>query len=192
MEEIKRRMTVLDAFLSGQSSAIFLPTAIETTCLQLRKILELIALASLVANEKAYSSAYRDFAKHWNAGELLKSLSAINPQFYPVPVVELPTDQPGVKHQLKERDPDYLTKDNFVELYGRCGVIMHAANPFGRGINYEFYKANLPLWRQQIINLLNNHQIRLKDSHYFYLIHMQEERDEKVHFYKFEPKDRLL
>jgi len=122
----------------------------------------------------------------------LKSLSAINPEFYPVPVVELPSDQPGVKHQLKERDPDYLTREKFVELYGRCGVIMHAANPFGRGINYEFYKANLPLWRQQIINLLNNHQIRLKDSHEFYLIHMKEERDEKVHFYKFERKDPLL
>ena len=161
MEEVKLRMAVIDFFLFGQGNAMYMPTTLETVCLQLRKILELVAFSSLIANKAAYSSAYKDFAKHWNAGELLKSLARINPQFYPHPVVEAPTDKPAVKHELKDRDSDYLTKNEFADVYGRCGVIMHAANPYGSGIDYDFYKANPPLWRSRIVNLLNNHQIRL-------------------------------
>ena len=55
MEEIKRRMSVIDFYLSGGGHALFEPTTIESIGLQLRKILELIAMASLVTNKKEYS-----------------------------------------------------------------------------------------------------------------------------------------
>jgi|ERR1035438_3262207 hypothetical protein len=187
MEEVKRRTSVIDFFLSGQGNAIYVPTTVETCCLQLRKILELIAFASLVANKEAYSSVYADFAKYWNAGQLLKLLAKVNPCFYPQPVIEVPSKQLGIKHELKKREPDYLSEKEFTELYGRCGVIMHAANPYGTHIDYDFYKKTLPVWRSRIINLLNNHEIRLVGNPGLYLIHMKEDGTDKVRGYTFAP-----
>jgi len=48
--EVKRRTEVAYAFISQQTHAIYLPTTIESACLQVRKILELIAFGSLVVN----------------------------------------------------------------------------------------------------------------------------------------------
>ena len=46
MEEIKRRTSVIDFFLSGSGHALFQPITLESMGLQLRKILELIAFGS--------------------------------------------------------------------------------------------------------------------------------------------------
>ena len=156
MEEIKRRTSVIDFFITGSGHALFEPTTLESMALQIRKILELIAMATLVANKNEYKKVYSNFAKAWNAEYLLK-------------------------------DNDYLTKKEFTKVYKKCGAIMHASNPLGRKIGYEYYKNSIPDWRQKIINLLNNHQIRLIGHEGFYLIHMKEDRDDKVHFYEFKP-----
>lgn len=188
MEEIKLRMNVIDFFLSGKGHALYEPSTLESATLQLRKILELIAFGSLVANKDAYSPVYASFSKTWNAGDLLKGLEQVNPHFYPVPVIQIPSKQAGVFMEHKKREPvDYLTKINFQEVYGRCGVMAHAANPYGKGINYGYYKAKLGEWRSQIINLLNNHEIHLLNRPGLYVIHMAVTGNEKVHWYKFEP-----
>lgn len=188
MEEIKLRTNVIDFFLQGKGHALYQPTTVESVGLQLRKILELIAFGSMVANKNHYSAAYRKFATHWNARYLLRDLEKINPDFYPKPVVEVPYPDPRALHQLKEREEDYLTKDEFQRAYEKCGAIMHAENPYGSRLDFAYYLKTLPTWRTQIANLLNNHQIRLVHEKGFYLIHMKEDRDDKVHYYKFEPR----
>lgn len=187
MGEIKRRIAVIDHFVSGQGRALYVPPTIESACLQLRKVLELIAFGSLVANADAYTSVYSKISKAWQAADLLKELEKVNAEFYPVPVVEVPSTVPGVLHQLKKRDPDYLARADFPEVYGRCGVMAHAANPYGAGIDYSYYQKMLPVWRNQIVNLLNNHEIHLLNRPGMYVIHMHEDRDDKVHWYRFEP-----
>lgn len=187
MEEVKRRTSVIDFFLSGKGHALYQPPTIESVGLQIRKILELIAFGSLVANKDIYSEAYEEFAKHWNARLLLINLGRLNPDFYPKPVEEAPSPDPRALHQLKERRADYLTKDEFEKAYEKCGAIMHAKNPFGGQADLNYYLEKLPAWRTQIVNLLNNHQIRLLNDKGFYLIHMKEDRDDKVHYYRFEP-----
>jgi hypothetical protein len=67
MQEIKRRTHVVWSFLKGQSTTSFKATTIESSCLQVRKILELIALGSIVANKKEYAKQNDKFEKHWNA-----------------------------------------------------------------------------------------------------------------------------
>ena len=42
---------------------------------------------------------------------------------------------------------------------------------------------------KKIMNLLNNHKIRLANDEIMYLIHMKEERDGKVHGYTFVPSE---
>jgi len=190
MEEVKLRLAVVDYFISGQRHALYQPPTLESACLQLRKILELIAFGSLVANEHAYTSVHSKVSKGWHAADLLRELERVNPQFYPVPVVEIPSDIPHAILRHKKREGDYLTKANFPEVYGRCGVMAHAANPYGKGLDYAHYQRMLPLWRTQVVNLLNNHEIHLLNRPAMYVIHMKEERDDRVHFYKFEPPSK--
>lgn len=192
MEEIKQRTSVIDFFLVGKGHALYEPTTLESIGLQIRKILELIAMASLVANKKEYEKVYSNFASAWNAEYLLKDLERVNADFYPKPVVEKPSDNPEVKNHLEDRSNDYLTKKEFIKVYKKCGAIMHASNPMGRKIGYEYYKKSFPEWRQKIINLLNNHQIRLLGHRGFYLIHIKENRDDKVHFYEFTPVQNII
>lgn len=187
MEEIKRRTSVIDFFLTGMGHALYEPTTLESIGLQIRKILELIAMASLVANKKEYEKVYSNFANAWNAEYLLRDLERVNPDFYPKPVLEQTSDDLQIKSHLVDRKNDYLSKEEFGKVYKKCGAIMHASNPLGRKIGYEYYKKNIPEWRTKIINLLNSHQTRLLNHTGFYLIHMKEDRDNKVHFYEFEP-----
>lgn len=172
MKEIKLRMEVINRFLSGQKEAVYVPTTVETVGLQFRKIFELIAMASLAANKEQYAAAYTDFAKHWEAAKLLKNLQRTNSNFYPSPVIEVPSNDPRVMHELKERDQDYLTQSDLIEAHGRCGALMHAENPFGNSIDYEFYQKSFPVWRQKIINLLDNHKVHLVNDDGFWLFHM--------------------
>jgi len=187
MEEIKRRTSVIDFFLTGGGHALYQPTTIESVSLQLRKILELIAFGSLVANKESYSAMYERFATTWNARLLLRDLERVNPDFYPKPVVESPSSDSRALHQLKDREPDYMTKEEFEKIYEKCGAIMHADNPYGSRIDYAYYSGKLPAWRSEVVNLLNNHQIRLLNEPGFYLIHMKENQDDNVHYYKFAP-----
>jgi hypothetical protein len=189
MVEIKLRTAVIDLYLSGRQNAGYLATNIEVIGLQFRKIFELIALSSLAAHRDLYSRAYADFAKHWEATKLLENVRHINPDFYPKPVIEEKTAQPEVKSNLRPRDPDYLTKDELVQAHGRCGSLMHAANPYGRGIDYAFFNRCFPEWRAKTINLLNCHQLHVPGDTGFYLVHMQEEGKDGVTWYKFGRSD---
>jgi len=149
---------------------------------------EQIPDSQVAANRKQYSSAYADFAKHWEAAKLVKNLQRINPDFYPVPVVEAPTDKPLVAYDLRARDHDYLTKNELTEAHGRCGQLMHAANPFGNPIDYAFYQRSFPVWMTKIVNLLGNHKVHLFGEDGFWLVHMQEAgKGQDVSWYGFEP-----
>jgi hypothetical protein len=187
MKEIKLRTEVITLFLSGQREAGYVPTTIETVGLQFRKVFELIVFASLAANQYEYSRVYADFAKHWEAGKLLKNLRKINPNFYPKPVIELSSNSPGVEFELKERDHDYLTQGELAVAHGKCGSLMHAANPFAKPIDYEAYRQAFQSWQTKIVNLLNCHQVQLPDDPGFWLIHMLEDgKGKEVNWYRFE------
>jgi hypothetical protein len=185
MEEIKRRMDVVDFFISGGGHAFYQLTTVESVYLQFRKILELIAMASLVANHTAISKIYPDVGKFWNAELILRDIEKINANFYPKSIVEKPSMDPRVKSDLIERQSDYLTREEFVRLYKMCGAVMHAYNPSGRKSNYPALFSQMPKWKQRIVNLLNNHTIRLAGDENLYVIHMSEEPDGRVRGYTF-------
>lgn len=191
MKEIELRIEVITLFLSGRRDAHYVPPTTESIGLQFRKVFELVAFASLAANRDEYSSVYSDFEEHWEAAKLVKNLRKMNPNFYPKPVVEVPSEDPRALHALKNRDPDYLTEAELVEAHGRCGALMHAANPFATAIDYPFYQRNFPIWLTRVMNLLNNHQIQLLGDPGFWLVHMKEQSDDEVHWYRFQPPGTL-
>jgi hypothetical protein len=191
MEEIKRRTAVVWSFLNCKSSTIYKATTIESACLQVRKILELIALASLVANKTEFAAQNEKFAKVWNARLILNDLERLNPHFYPKPIREVPVAKPGITNDLQEITDGFLTKDDFLKVYEKCGRMMHSDNPYGGKTDYRYYDKSIPKWMEKIRVLLNSHTIRLINDENMYLIHMKEDRDDKVHGYTFQPVKQL-
>jgi len=187
MEDIKRRTAVVWSFLNGKSSTIYKATTIESVCLQVRKILELIALGSLVANKSEFAEQNENFGGLWNARLILKDLGRLNPYFYPKPIREVPGARPGVKSDLQDIKEGFLTKDEFIKVYEKCGRMMHSDNPYGGKADYRYYDKSIPKWMEEIRVLLNSHTIRLMNDDNMYLIHMKEERDDRVHGYTFAP-----
>lgn len=182
MELIKKRIEVILYFEKRQGGSLYVASTIESVYLQFRKILELIAMGSLIANKEIYSQQNANFAQHWNARKILDSLEKLNPQFYPKPIIE----KDGGSN-LVDKKEGFLTRDDFVTLYNACGEIMHTNNPYGNQTDYDEYLSSITKWRELIMGLLNNHKIRLLNDSNMYVIHMQEARDNRVHGYTFAP-----
>jgi hypothetical protein len=187
MTEIKLRVALINVSLATRPATELIPMAIEAIGLQFRKVFELIAFASLAANRAQYSLTYRDFAEDWQAAKLLKNLQRVNPNFYPKPVIETPSGDLHIVASLKDRDQDYLTQVDLIAAHGRCGGLMHTANPFAELTDYAFYQRSFPSWRTKIMNLLNIHRVQLLGDSGFYHVHMKEQGHDEVRCYRFEP-----
>lgn len=189
MGEIKRRTTVTQALANGMVRVVYKATTIESIYLQYRKMLELIALGSLVANKEVFSKVYQDFAKYWNAEFLVKDIERVNPDFYPRPIIQKPSGAPGGKIEWSDRPNDYLTKDELIKLYKKCGAIMHCGNPYGSQVDYAYYESMVAYWGTRIMNLLSAHYIRLVSDPNLYLVQMGSNEEAPSHC-AFAPLDK--
>ena len=187
MQEIKRRFEVIDFFLQLKGNALYVQSTVESVCLQFRKVLELIAFASLIANKKAYSSVYEDFSKHHKADLLLKDLRRLNPNFYPVPIQPKSKIVDGIHMHELVVEP-YLTSDDFVHVFKKCSALLHVPNPFGGRVGLPYYQKSFPEWRMKIARLLNTHEVHFADDEDMWVINMQEDGDTHVHYYTFTPQ----
>ena len=185
MEEVKKRTLAINGILSGKYTTSFKATNIEFVYLQLRKILEIIALSSLVANKNEFEKREIKFEKFWNPKFIIKDIERLNPDFYPKPVKEIPSIKPNTKNDLVDISEGFLTKEEFVEIYDKCGKILHTDNPFGSKADLNEYEKQITSWMGKIKILLNSHVIKLLDDDNLYLIHMKEKRDNSVHSYVF-------
>jgi hypothetical protein len=69
---------------------------------------------------------------------IISDLEDINPNFYPTPINQIPSNEPGIKNTFEKLPKNsYLTKKDFVKLYKKCRAILHSENPYGRKINYD-------------------------------------------------------
>jgi hypothetical protein len=162
MQEIKHRIKVALAILDGKTTTGQPPIDIETVALQTRKILELIALASVCVNKKEYSKMREKFYTDWHANRILNDIEKVNPKFYPMPGKQILED--GKAIGVRPVDEPYLTRGEFEELYDRCSDYMHANNPYGNSTDIEKAKLIFSESIQKIIMLLSNHRIQLKNS----------------------------
>ena len=186
MEEAKRRIDVIEHFLSGNAHAVYLQTTVDTICLQLRSVLEVIALASLVANRAAYSEHRNNFRKDWHAKRILQDLENVNPAFYPRPTKQVVDPVDGrVTETLEVRD-GYLTRSDFGVLYDRLGGLLHAESPFSAARDYQSVLGELPGWVDRVRGLLNHHLIQLVDSDHQLWVLMESSHDGRPHVFLFE------
>lgn len=73
LTEIKGRTIVIENLQFNGKKRIN-DVHVEFACLQIRKILELIAFGSLISNMELYSKEYDKFSKFWNAELMLKDM----------------------------------------------------------------------------------------------------------------------
>jgi hypothetical protein len=180
MEEIKRRTDVIRWIIKREKTTGYIHTDVETACLQMRKILELIALSSLIANNEEYSRQYQKFAEHWHATKILEDIEAINPDFWPVPSEQVIDPNTGMVKDVVPVTKEYLTHENLVEIYDECNQFLHAQNPYGAPQNITRITSKMALWLTKMMNLLNHHQIRLVNPDFEIWVLIRDKDDNRV------------
>ena len=193
MKEIVRRSNVIDAFLSRKITALYLPTTVESIYLQFRSILELIATASLIVNDSAVLKLSERGRRNWAAGDILKAVQEINPDFYyPKPIRADDSAIPGIKYDHREFKGDYLTREKFDTLYDVCSKTIHVHNPFDQNVpgkDYERLLKDAIKWRRRIRELLIHHEFRLIGDDNMYITLVRDEQHGDPVVWTFAPVD---
>jgi len=163
MSEVIARLGLVSSIGAKQTSIGEKQFDVEVAFLQFRKVLEVIAFSSLIANVKAYSAAHQKFTEHWNATWLLRDIQKLNPEFYPVPIRPPKKMPDGTKH-CELLQGGYLTIDEFVVLYDAASNVLHSRNPFTTKSPVVRMPYSPKDWVSRIRRLIALHTIRLLDG----------------------------
>jgi len=188
MEEIKARVLVISSFIKEVRTTGNDVTDAEFISLQFRKILELIALGSMVSNKEKYSEIRVRFERDWNAKNIIGDLSRINPEFYPRPVIKTESADPAVDYHFEQIKSGYLSKTEFLKLYEKCGGLLHAENPFGGKKDFTGIRQNASDWVNKIQRLLDLHCVLAYGHERAWIVQMREGPEKKVAVYTAEGK----
>ena len=173
MEQIKRRLALLSALTEGRASFGDPSADGEFACLQLRKILEQVAFASLAASRSHYSKLRPRIEKEWSAKRIIETLEKVHPDFYPRPALSRRTGPKNVHFEpLKD---GFLTKEELVFLYDKCSEAIHDWNPFREGPRVVQLKRPIDEWAVRIVRLLSYHYIRLLGEEDLLLVELSDD-----------------
>ena len=161
INEASERVDACASFLSehARTSSIY---EFESSVLQIRKALECIAFASIAPNKTAYEKLRKeadrptDYRKDFNARKIIQLLSAINKDFYPIPVLP-PVKQASGEWHFDRKTNGFLTKKKFESFYDRLGKYLHADNPWGNDKGVQNLVKELPRVIDQVRELLALH-----------------------------------
>jgi hypothetical protein len=141
----------------------------EVIFVQLRKSLELIALASMAANTTLYATAHAKFHEHWKATKILDGLAKLNPHFFPKAVrvaarSALSDGRDQVQFDVVKED--VLTRDDFISLYDTSSKVLHTRNPFSEKPEAITLSYPIPQCVRRIRNLVRMHMVVVNDTAY--------------------------
>ena len=177
MQIIKWRIRAIKDIRTNKCHTTYSATNVEFCALQIRKILELIALSSLISDLDVYREQLNDIEKKWNARLILQDIERIHPNFYPVPI-EIDPDN---KYRWLDKKTPYLTKEQFVSIYKKCGKILHEDSVFkdDKDMDSTYNQADEQInnWVLLIMNLLNTHTVHLYNKKDLFYITMGGEND---------------
>ncbi len=162
MREVKSRVESIRQMM--EMPGITNRTRVESVCLQLRMLLELVVFSSLVSNKDVWQKSRKELQSSQDISKKMRELKRLHPRFYPRPVDAAGSRPGGEPAELVE---GYLSEDKLIEVYGRLGGILHAENPLGRQTDYRYFMDEVPDWISQVQNLLECHKV--------YLYHRPEE-----------------
>lgn len=144
---------------------------IENICLQIRKLLELIAMSSLIMNKEAFEKAEKSFKTMWNAKLILKDIKRIHPQFFPMSISGTLSKNENGSWVMDEINHKPLTEETFCKIYDKCGAALHIPNPFSENENlFHELGEKIPMWLDQIYLTMENHMVFLYGTDLAYAI----------------------
>ena len=171
MRDIQRRMEIVIRLINQEIDLMYPLIRLEFIVLQIRMIIESIALASLSANKSLFEEEGNKFRKRYKANQNFKSIEKKNPDFYPKPIEEDPL---GIPFNIIYIEDEFMTRDEIIKVYVQCSNFLHAKNPYGKKRDYEGVIVQVPNWMNKINRLLNNHLIKLLDDEGEYIVTMQD------------------
>ena len=156
---------------------------VESICLQLRITIEDIAVACIIANSAEMPEKANRLKKEYRPRRILKTLSEMNPQCYPIPMVENIEGSRGKFRDTYERpEGDWLTRDDAITEYGKLSNLIHQKleNYDGNAINIRATHVYTKGLSSKIYNLLSHHQITVLDENKMYRVLMSSSSDGEV------------
>ena len=84
MEEIKSKVESINQLM--EMPGVTIRTRVESICLQLRMLLELIVFSSLVSNKDLWQRSQKELRSSQDINKKLRELKRLHPNFYPRPV----------------------------------------------------------------------------------------------------------
>ena len=166
---------------------------LEEKALQIRKITELIATASLVVDSKIYEKCNKELQNKSSLAKTLHRIEKEHRRFYPEPFIKsaeilekLATIDIGIslygkqrirpdkylRYEIPENASPTIRSQRLINVYNKSSDILHS-NPFDGTEHQKLEKKHnrITEWTNLIINLLNIHSIRLKDEPTEYVLH---------------------
>jgi len=163
MVRVKHRVkTALEVAAQKKVIGGYMPTT-EFLALQVRKTLEGIALAGICAHREKYKAIKKRLDKEWQLSQIVPRLDRVNPRWYPNPLEneDGPFDPATGSRPLRSKTGETLSKEQFIEMHGRMGQLLHEDNPV-QGLedrNWEMEFQAFPKRLSLITNLLNKHKV---------------------------------
>lgn len=184
MEDIKHRTKVVSRMINQEINMMNKIIQAESMALQIRMIIESIALASLAANKSLFEQEGDKFKKFWKAERIFEDIEKKNPDFYPYPMQLAPSIVPGGNIHIIYYEQGFMTRDEIIKVYEQCCDLLHAKNPYVPQRDYDSFVAQVPNWIDRIDNLLNSHLIRPLNKDEFYIVRIGRDR---INMYYFGP-----
>jgi hypothetical protein len=174
MERVRHHIGLVDAVFAGGINTGHRDLNQELISLHFRKALKEVAFSSLSANRERYSAVRARFATDRSARRILETVEGVNCNFYPVPLTPPQEPEPGHKIFGRVRD-GFLTKDDFVTLYGRSSNFLHSRNPYAPDDAPADAEYTVEEWSRRIKALLSWHFAQLVDVHGLWVVNVPNE-----------------
>ncbi len=156
LEDMYRRIEQARAFLqSGPKQP-----ALESAALQLRIVIELIVMASLVTNRAKVEEITTALADK-SVDAARKLARNANPDYWPK--ADRPYDEPGKPRQLRPIE-GALTEDRWNREWGMLSDLLHARNPLAPHFDVPAAHAKVERLTAELITLLTHHVLKLADG----------------------------
>ncbi|QKO23703.1 hypothetical protein [Rhodoferax sp. BAB1] len=175
MHEVVTRLDLISYACNGQLN-LAPPYAFEYCYLQYRRICELLALGCLQLHGDLPATRTNAATKEWNAERIMGLLHRSHPHAFPQCAVA--TKTPTGWNYVANSKPNAMTLVEFKALYGKCGQVLHRGTIRSVETEQPLQKqdyAQVILWSQKIVDLLNQHFVSRSDGHGLYFVSLKTE-----------------